>query len=210
MSKLVLLGAGGHCKSVIDSIDRSKYEIVGILDKKEMIGHIINGIKVIGEDNMARSLINNGVVSAFITVGSIGNVEVRKDLYLYLKGLGYNLPNIIDKSAIIAQDLIIGEGNYIGKRAIINVSNKLGNMCIVNTGAIAEHDCNLGDFVHLAPASVLSGGVSIGNDTHIGTGTVIIQNVRVGCNVLVGAGSVVVKDIEDSETGFGNPYKAKL
>jgi FlaA1/EpsC-like NDP-sugar epimerase len=37
--KIILVGGGGHCRSVIDVIEtENRYEIVGILDKPELVG----------------------------------------------------------------------------------------------------------------------------------------------------------------------------
>jgi len=210
MNKMILIGGGGHCKSIIDSVDRTEFEIIGVLDKKENVGKNILDVKVIGDDTLAETLIREEHVTyAFISVGSIGDVSIRKKLYEYIVGLGYHIPNIIDPSAIVSKNVLLGEGTYIGKGAIVNAYSVIGNMCIINTGVVVEHDCNIQDYVHLAPASALCGGVTVGEKTHIGANSVILQNIKIGTQVMIGAGSVVTHDVTDHVTGFGCPFKIK-
>ena len=211
MEKMVLVGGGGHCKSIIESINNLKqFEIVGVVDKNpsECIGL---GIDIIGSDEDLNSLYKSGIKNAFIGVGSIGNANIRIKLYNMLKNLGYSFPIIIDKTAIVSCNAIIEEGVFIGKGAIINTNAIIKKHCIINSGAIVEHDCKINKFVHLAPGATLSGGVSIGERTHIGTNSTIIQNINIGKDVLVGAGAVIVEDIKDGIKVYGNPgRKAKV
>ena len=205
MEKIILVGGGGHCKSIIDSINGlKKFEIVGIVDKKYK-KNIGLGIDIIGSDEDLNSLYKSGIKNAFIGVGSIGNPNIRIKLYNLLKNLGYTFPVIIDKTAIVSSSAIIEDGVFVGKGAIINTNAVIKKQCIINSGAIVEHDCKINEFVHLAPGATLSGGVSIGERTHIGTNSTIIQNINVGNDVIVGAGSVIVKNIKDGIMVYGNP-----
>ncbi len=209
MVDLVLVGGGGHCKSVIDSIKAlGKYKLIGItdFDKKDCIG----GVPIIGKDDQLQILFDSGVRHAFITVGSIGDTSVRLKLYQQLKAIGYHLPVIIDTSAIVSEYATIGEGSFIGKGAVINTDSKIATNCIINSGSIVEHDCTIGDFVHIAPGAVLSGSTNIGSHTHIGTNATVIQNINIGEQVLIGAGSVVISHILKGAIAYGNPCKEKI
>lgn len=208
MEDIILIGGGGHCKSVIDSIKTSKlYNIVGILDLKEKLNTEILGIKIIGTDDELGYYYKKGIKNAFLTTGSIGDTLLRKRLYIAALDIGYKFPNIIDNTAILSDEIQLGHGNFIGKGAIINSGTKIGNNCIINTGSMIDHDCSIGDFVHIAPGTTLSGGVIIGENTHIGTNSTIIQDKIVGQNTIIGAGSVVVKDIADNKKAYGNPCR---
>lgn len=209
MNKIVLIGGGGHCSSIIDSVNKMNFEIVGILDKKTKVGSFLNGIEIIGEDELLSSLYNTGVKYAFISTGSIGNKLTRQNLYETVKKIGFKLPNIIDKSSIISSNVEMGEGNFIGKGVIVNTNTIIRNMCILNTGVIIDHDCRIGNFVHLAPGTTLSGNVEIMNNTHIGTNSTIIQGLCIGSNSLIGAGSVITKNIPCDVKAYGCPAKVK-
>ncbi|HPZ07438.1 MAG TPA: acetyltransferase [Candidatus Eremiobacteraeota bacterium] len=208
MKKIILIGGGGHCKVVINTIRLvNQYEITGIIEVKEKIGNTIAGIPVIGSDSDLIKYINKGIKLCFITVGSTGSPSLRIKLYNNAKKTGMIFPNIIHPRSIISDSVDMGEGNFIGPGVIINPDAKVGNGCIINTGAIIEHDCKINDFVHIAPGVTLSGGVEIGKNSHIGTGTSIIQYLKIGENTIIGAGSTVVKNIGDNMIAYGNPCK---
>ena len=204
--KILLIGGGGHCRSVLDSvISTGLYDEAGIIDKEE---GIFDGASVIGTDDDIPALMKDGWTSAVITVGSVGDTATRRRLYEMAKRLGLLLPAVIDPSAIVARGVIVKEGCFVGKRAVVNTGAVLDVCSIINTGAVIEHDCEIGRFAHISPGAVLCGQVKIGENTHIGAGSVLRQQVTVGGNTLIGAGSVVVSDIPANVKAFGNPCKA--
>lgn len=208
MNDIILIGGGGHCNSVIDSLkDSTELNIVGILDLKNKIGTLNNGVKIIGEDNDLKYYFKQGIKNAFVTAGGIGDNSLRIKLFNLAKEIGYKIPAIIDKNAIVSDTALIGDGTFIGKGAIINTSVIVGENCIINSGAIIDHDCRVSDFCHIAPGTTLSGGVYIDKKSHIGTNSTVIQNIRIGMNTIIGAGSVVVKDIGSKKKAYGNPCK---
>lgn len=210
MKKLLLIGAGGHARSVIDSIQGTKeYEIAGILDVAEKVGTFLDGIEVIGTDAEMKAYFTQGIRYAFLSLGSIGDTTIRRRVYERALSCGFVFPSIMDVSAVIARNVRIGQGVFVGKNAVINAGTVIGDGCIINTGAVIEHDCRIGDFVHIASGAVLCGDVSVGYDTHIGAGTTVIQGVHIGMHTMIGAGSVVVSDVEDRVKAFGNPCRKK-
>ncbi|MFW5647645.1 MAG: acetyltransferase [Candidatus Alkaliphilus sp. MAG34] len=208
MDDIILIGGGGHCKSVIDTINRlSRYNIIGVLDIQSKVGTQIAGIKIIGTDDDLGYFYKKGTKYAFLAAGSIGDTFLRRGLYTMAADIGYILPNIIDDTAIISKKVRMGIGNFIGKGVIINSDTTVGDNCIINTGSIIEHDCHIEDFCHIAPGGTLSGGVKVGKDTHIGTNATIIQNIKIGSNTIIGAGAVLLKDIGDNKKAYGNPCR---
>lgn len=203
--KILLIGGGGHCRSVLDSLlTLGTYDDIGIIDNSNCS---ILGISVVGNDDDISKLKDDGWTDAFITVGSIGSTELRRKLYDMVKYIGMSVPTIIDPTAIIARATEISEGTFIGKKAVINTGSKIGLCSIINTGAIIEHDCIIGDFSHISPASTVCGNVVVGNDSHIGAGSVVRQLISIGDNVLIGAGSVVVDSVSNNVKAYGNPCK---
>lgn len=208
MEEILLIGAGGHCKSVIDSIlSLNIYKINGILDFKEKLGTSICGYPINYTDEDLEHLYEKGLRSAFICVGSIGDCLVRKKLYIRAKAIGYQFPTIFDASANISRFASLGEGVFVGKHCVINSDAIIGNMAILNTGSIVEHDCQIGDYAFISVGVNLSGGVIIGNETHIGTGANVIQGIHIGSNSIIGAGSVVTKNISSHKKAYGIPCK---
>ena len=203
--KILLIGGGGHCHSVIDSIlALEAYDEIGIIDNID--GSVLE-IPVVGTDDDIPALKSEGWTDAFITVGSVGNTKLRRRLYDMVKSIGMIVPAIIDPTAIIGRTAHISEGTYVGKRAVINTGARIGTCAIINTGAIVEHDCIIGDFSHISSGAAVCGRVCVGNDSHVGAGSVVRQQINIGDGVLIGAGSVVVKDIPDNEKAYGNPCK---
>ncbi|KTD83849.1 acetyltransferase [Paenibacillus etheri] len=206
--RILLIGGGGHCKSVLDSLLRLEiYSDIGIIDVQENVGRNLLGISVVGCDDDLERLFKKGYGNAFVTLGSIGNPTNRIRLLNRITAVGFRIPAIIDSSAIVSSDAQIGTGVFIGKGAIINAGCVINTGVIINSGAIIEHDCIIGAFAHVAPGTVLSGGVQIGENTHIGAHSVIRQQLTIGSGVTIGIGSVVVADIEKDVIAYGNPCR---
>lgn len=209
MEKLLLIGGGGHCKSVLDSLERSKYRQIAICDVAQKVGQCVLDVPIIGCDDDLPVLFRAGYTQAVVTLGSIGCTKLRLETYHLLKKIGFSFPSVIDPDAAVSSQASIGEGTFIGKRAVVNACAKIGDFCILNTGCIVEHDCHVGDFAHIAPGAVLSGSAHIGAHTHVGANAVVIQEAAVGEYANIGAGSVVVHNIPARVTAFGNPCRVQ-
>lgn len=210
--KLLLIGGGGHCRSVLDSLYANEkitrlYAEIGIIDRSDKIGQKIDDIPVVGCDEDLPRLFAEGFTHAFIAIGSIGQPNQRIKLVKQLSDLGFNFPNIIDPSATFSPSASLGCGIFIGKKSVINTGSIISDHAIINTSSIIEHDCNINSFVHIAPGSIVCGQVTIGSQTHIGAGTVVKQQVTIGNRTIIGLGSVVLNDISDDIIAFGNPCK---
>ena len=205
MEKIVLVGYGGHARSVIDSIEQSKlYKIAGYTDIQEDPD---SKYAYLGSDEVLQECYEQGIHNAFVTIGFMGNSNLRQEKYKQLKDIGYKLPVIVDPSAVVAQSAFIEEGTYIGKKCVVNASGRVGKMCILNTGSVVDHDCTVEDYSHIAVGAVLCGGVKVGENSLVGAGTTIIQGVKVKKNCIVGAGAVVISDLEANTTAVGVPAK---
>jgi len=203
--KVLVLGTGGHCQSVLDALSSQNiYEPYLIDNCSEKVKY---GLPVLGGDACLESLFKDGYRYAFVAVGSVGNPGLRVKLIIMLKNIGFEIPNIIDKSATIANNAQLGNGVFVGKGVIINSYCNIGSNCIINTGCIVEHGCEIGEFVHIAPGVTLCGKVIIGNNTHVGAGSTVIQDISIGENTLIGAGSVVTKNMGSGLLAYGNPCR---
>lgn len=205
MEKIVVLGSGGHAKSVIDTIQaEGKYKIAGIISKDE---HNIHEYPVLGSDEILEKIYSAGIHKAAMGIGFMGNGELRERLYFKLKQIGFDFPTIIDPSACLAKHLEIGEGTFIGKKAVVNTESRIGVLSIINTAAIVEHECEIGDYTHVAVSANLCGNVCVGNSCFIGANATVIQGLTIANHVTVGAGSVVVRDINLQGIYIGAPAR---
>lgn len=206
--KLLLIGGGGHCRSVLDSLLKiNRYSEISIIDKKRNIGKTILDIPIIGSDDDLVKLYKQAYHSAFVTLGSVGDPSLRIKLFNWLEKIGFEMPNIIDLTAVVSSQANIETGIYIGKNAVINVGTSISKGVIINTASTIEHDCIIGEFSHIAPGTVLCGEVQIGANTHIGAKSVVKQQVNIGMNTMIGMGSVVLHDVSDNMLAYGNPCK---
>lgn len=188
MENIVLIGYGGHAKSVADAIERQqKFEIIGYTD---LVEHT-SKYRYLGTDAKLNELFKSGVKNVALGIGYMGKGDIREQIYGRVKRIGYNLPVIIDPSAIVADSAVIGEGVFIGKGAIVNAEAIVEKMAIINTNALVEHECHVGEFAHVAVGAVLCGQVDVGNAAFIGASSTIIQCRKVSSNTVVPAGATV-------------------
>lgn len=200
MEKLILIGAGGHSKSVIDSIDTSKIQIKGFLDANKTGIHL--GFPILGKE--LKDIPNYSAFSYFI---SIGDVESRMLWFKKLKKEGLKVVNIIDKSAIVSKSAKLGIGNFVGKMAIVNADAIIGDNNILNTKSLVEHECIVGNHNHLSTNSVINGNVVIENNVFFGSGAICNGQITIHSNVIVGSGSVVIKTVPSNVTVVGVPAR---
>lgn len=207
-NKIVLIGGGGHCVSVIDVIEQEgRFQIAGIIDQKN-VGSKVLGYPIIASDNELTAIAKE-YSNFLITVGHVLTNEPRVRFFDELRKLGANFPTIVSPRAYVSKHSTIGEGTIVLHNAIVNANAKVGRNTIINSGSIIEHDAVVGDHSHISTAAVVNGGCKIGDHTFIGSNAMIRQYLTVEHNVIVGAGSVVLENLQAGATYVGNPAKRK-
>ena len=203
MKRVIILGASGHARSVIDIITQNnEYEVHGLIGGKEEQGFW--GIPVIGQDTDLQKLYDEGIRYAFV---AIGNNSVRKKLANKLKVIGYQLINVISKYAIISPHAKLETGIVVMPGAIVNAEAQIGEGCIINTNASIDHDDVIGQYSHIAPGCSISGFTKIGRECFLGTGTNVIDSIVIEDEVTIGAGSVVIRNISKGARVVGVPAR---
>jgi UDP-perosamine 4-acetyltransferase len=204
MNPLVIIGASGHAKVIIDMLqDAGNVEIVGCTsgDPADAEASLL-GIPVLGDDRVLPHCYEAGVRQAFVAVG---DNRLRDKLMRRVVALGFGLANVISRQAAVSCRVKLGVGIAVMPGAIINVCSEIGDGSIVNTGATIDHDCRLGACVHIAPGTNLAGCVTLGEGAFLGTGARVIPKVNIGPWSIIGAGAVVIKDIPGYVTAVGVP-----
>lgn len=204
--KILLIGAGGHSKVVLDAINRGFYDVVGFLQNDpSAIGNIVCDVPVIGQDIDIKKFREQGITHAIVALGHLGNWQLRDKLFSILLDAGFEPAIIIHPSAVVSTYAKIGMGTVILAGAIVNPGAIIGENCIINTGAIIEHDVSVGNNVHIAPRVVIAGATTVGDNSFIGIGSTVIQGISIGKECIIGAGSVVLSKIEDNSKVYGVP-----
>lgn len=201
MEKLIIIGAGGYAKSVLDSIDYYNYRIKGFLDEFSQDGEHL------GYPILWHSLDEIENPETYFYFIAIGNNQRRKVWYERLKARNFRFINIVDRSAIISPEAKIGTGCFFGKMSVVNSNAVIGNNCIINTKSLVEHGCTVNDHANLSTNSVINGDVVVGEGSFIGTCSVTIGQRTIGSWSTVGAGAVVISDVVDGVTVAGVPAK---
>lgn len=206
MNKIIILGAGGHAKSLLGALESNNIQIEGLLDTKIPKGTKILNYIVLGDDSILTSEYTN-THQLVLGIGNIVVSPVRKNIFDKYKNRGFTFYTTRHTSALIHPSVTIDEGSQVMAGVIIQPLSKIGKNVILNTGSIIEHDCQIGSHCHIAPGATLGGGVVVGDGSFIGLGAKILPEVIIGKNVTVGAGSVVLKNIPDGKTAVGIPGK---
>lgn len=198
-----LFGYSGHAYVIIESLLNAGYRIEGYFDFKEAKKNPYS-LDYFGyeEEVDVKSIVGNNLVFP-----SIGDVSIRKKLIKLFEDLHLNQFVAKDPSANISRTALINPSTYIGKNVIVNAQAEIGKGVILNTACIIEHECQISDYVHLAPGGVLCGNVSIGEDSFIGANSVVRQNVEISERIIIGAGSVVTSNVKESGVWVGNKLR---
>lgn len=192
---LVIVGCGGHARSVACSFMKYSNENIVFLDENARPNEEIFGFPVIKDFEITEQ------DQYFV---AIGDNERRRFFFEQFRHKGKPI-TIVDCEANVSRDAKIGVGCFVGSGAYIGPMAQVGDNTVINTGAIVEHETIVGCNSHLAPAVTVCGRTKVGNDVMIGAGSTVIDSIEICDNVTVGAGATVVHDIMNPGTYVGVP-----
>lgn len=203
MLKLIIIGAGGYSKSVLDTVDKNMISMIGFIDefsaKTEHLGYpvLCNRFEDLKEKE------------AYVYFIAVGNNLHRKRWFTLLQHARLRVINVIDNSALVSPRAVIPPegGVFVGKLAIVNSGVEVGKNCIVNTGALLEHGCRIADHVNVSTRAILNGDVTVGEGSFIGSSSVTIGQKHIGSWAVVGAGAVVIRDVPSATVVAGVPAR---
>lgn len=191
---LLVLGAGGHARPVIEALRAMGLAVAGLLD--DVARAPVLGVPVLGP------LDGLGAQGASAAVIAIGDNAMRARLGAACRAHGLALPAVIHPSALLSPSARIGAGVQVMARAVIGPEATLDELALVNTGAIVEHECRIGPAAHLGPGAVLCGSVTVGARALVGAGAVVRPGCRIGDDAVIGAGAAVTQHVA---AGAGRP-----
>jgi len=199
----VLWGASGHAKVVLDvCCSQGSFDsIVFIDDRYEEIGASFMLCPVLGGPEKLPSLCG----CSFLI--SIGKNAHRARCYAAAVSHGLAPTTLVHRTAIIAPSAVVGSGTVVMPRVVINACAQIGKNCILNTASVVEHDCRIGDHVHLSPGVLLGGCVTVHSFAHVGIGAIVLPGVEIGESAIIGAGAVVLHPVPPGATFVGVPAR---
>ena len=199
--RLVIVGAGGYAKSVLDSLDYERFVIHGFIDERpELEEHM--GFPVV-----AHSLEELASPDEYVYFIAIGSNPKRRVWFDRILRAGLELVTVIDRSARVSSMSELGRGCFVGKLAIVNADVRVGDDVVVNTMALIEHGCTVGDHANISTKAVINGDVVVGEGSFIGSNSVVTGQLSIGSWTVVGAGAVVVRNVGSGVTVAGVPAR---
>ncbi|MCD4822979.1 MAG: NeuD/PglB/VioB family sugar acetyltransferase [Phycisphaerae bacterium] len=191
--EIILLGAGGHCRSCIDVIEQQGcFSIAGIVGRPDAnTDDAILGYPILGTDDDLPEL-RQRYKHAIITVGQIKSAAVRVRLYQKLVELGFELPVIVSPLAHVSPHAQAGAGTVVMHQVIVNAGAGVGVNCILNTSCLVEHDAIVGDHTHISTAAVVNGSVRVGARSFVGSNATTVHGLELPDDYFVRAGQLVI------------------
>lgn len=203
--RVLIFGAGGHAKVVHDVVATTPGAVVaGFVDIRPPVGNTILEKPVWAEAEFIRG------ACAYDTLAvAIGDNFVREAVFRRIRSIdpAAVFPAFRHPSAIVAEDVAIGEGTVVMPRVVINRTACIGRFCILNTGAIVEHDCQIGDFASISPAAAIGAACRIGDHSLLGIGCSVRHGIAVGANTVLGGGAALVRDADADAVYVGTPAR---
>ena len=181
--RLLVVGAGGHGRSVAEAAELSgQFEVVGLLDDSLPAGESVLGVPVLGPViGMAHHR-----ASAYQAIMAIGNNTVSERLSQQLAAAGFKRATVVHPRAIVSPSAGLGAGSAVMAGAIVGTEARLGISSIVNCGAVVDHHATVEDFGHLGVNATMAGGAVLGRGAWMQAGAAL------GYGVKVAAGEVLL------------------
>ena len=188
--QIIMIGAGGHCRSCIDIIEQEgRFTVAGVVDQPNSETGSVLGYPVLGTDADLPRL-RKQYAFALVAVGQIKSASVRIQLFERLKSLGFELPVILSPRAYISKHAKVGAGTIVMHDALINAGASVGENWIINSKALIEHDATVGSHCHISTGAIINGGVRVGSGTFFGSNAVSVHGVSIPEGSFVPAGSL--------------------
>lgn len=198
--RALLIGAGGHGKVVLDAWQLASPGLQPEVRDDRSEVSVLLGCPV------AHPAVPDMTAATDVHI-AVGDNRSRQDIAARLMLLGPRLAAVIHPAAQLSGHAVMGPGVFVAARAIVGPGATVGAGTIVNHGAIVDHDCCVGDWVHIAPGAILGGGVSLGHRVLVGAGAVILPGMRIADDAVIGAGAVVTKNVGERQCWIGVPAR---
>jgi sugar O-acyltransferase (sialic acid O-acetyltransferase NeuD family) len=187
--KKVLIGNGGHAREVMSQMG---VRLLRFVDEE-----------YVDDDTLPLSQFRPEKHIAMVAVAD------SKDRYDIVQRLPKETQffTFIHPTALLLDDVEIGEGSFIGAYSILTTNIRIGKHAILNRGNHIGHDCIIDDYFSAMPNAVVGGNVIIKDRVYMGSCSNIREKINICSDVTIGMNSAVVKNIEKSGIYIGVPSK---
>jgi sugar O-acyltransferase (sialic acid O-acetyltransferase NeuD family) len=147
---------------------------------------------------------NYDEIVMYVAVG-YKSMRQRTNAYQNSKAKGFELVNIIASSSFVADDVVMGDNNFIMPGVVVEPGVKIASNNVVWSNATICHDTTIGNHNFFATNVTIGGEVTIGNQNFLGFSSVVLQQRSIGNEVLIGAQSLLLNDAESLSRYQGTP-----
>lgn len=198
MKKIIIVGNGTYAQMMKKYIDLTSFgEVCAYAVDQDFIHEKeLDKVRVISFDEMKEQFSCEDV-ALVMGIGYTQMSNVRKRVFEQCKAWGYNFENYIHPTAIVAPDIIIGEGNNILEGVLIEAGCSIGNANLLFGGSMLGHDSCVGNYNTFAGKSMIAGCVTVKNNVFLGVSSAVKDHVTLNNYVLLGAMAYGYKDMEE-------------
>jgi len=193
---LLLIGAGGHAVACIGVVEAEKrFQIAGLVGRKEEVGRRILGYPVLGTDEDLPGLVRK-IPHFLIAIGQIKTPILRQKAFDKAGSLGARLPIIRSPFSHVSSKAILRDGTIVMPGVIVQPGVEVGKNCILNSRCLVEHGVNIGDHCHISTGAILNGDVRVGPGSFVGSGAILREGIRLKESSVIPMGAMVRRSTE--------------
>lgn len=211
MERLVIVGAGGHGREILDIVEATnavapQWDCLGFAaDEGDVALLSARGLPLLGPPRSVHEVADRFVLA-------IGWPGPRRDVARSLddapgEQAARSVDALVHPTAVLGSQIRHGVGLVVFPGAVVTTNVVLGDHVHLNVGVVVSHDCVLGDFVTISPGALVNGNVEIGDDVFVGTAAAVLPGVRIGRGAVIAAGAVVTADVPAGATARGVPAR---
>jgi sugar O-acyltransferase (sialic acid O-acetyltransferase NeuD family) len=205
--RYAIWGSAGHAKVLASLIALRGGRVVALFDQRNVVAAVPGVLLHVGTMGFERWADATGSLGDVIGLVAIGGSRGRDRIAIQtmFRERGLRITSIVHPDATVCATATLGAGTQVLAQAVVAADARVGEACIVNHRASLDHECVVGDGVHLAPGATVCGCVTLHDNVMVGAGAVILPRLVVGANSIIGAGAVVTRDVPVGAVIVGNP-----
>lgn len=201
MTKIVIVGAGGLGREVLEYAKAASIDVAGFLD--DDVAADVEGYRILGK------VTRNSMPLDHTYVIAVGEPALRRNVSLRLSETKA-AASIVHPTAYVSPSASLGQGVIVAPFVFIGPGAVLGAHCLLNVGAVVGHDVDLGEYSVVSPAASLAGGCRLGPGVFVGMNAAVLPKLTIGAGSKVAACAMVSSAVPASSLSVGNPARSRV